>query len=275
MANRKTKISILIIMIMLMITVSSCTNTDKQDKEQGEKTEDKYNELYYYNEKNFQRYQEYQNKNPNLDFEEVIWRVEADIDKLSYEDMTNIDYENENSEQLLVNKHFKLRDDYEPKNLTQLKGRYYATENTVIAFKEMEKAAQKENIVLDICSAYRSLERQSGLYNKYIIQDGKEKADTYSARPGTSEHHTGRAIDMISENGLEGFINTDAYTWLQENAYKYGFIFRYPQDSTDITGYMPEPWHITYVGKEVSNTMRDENIKTFEEYWVKYVKYKE
>ena len=96
--------------------------------------------------------------------------------------------------------------------------------------------------------------------------------DTYSSRPGFSEHHTGRAIDVSQVyNKLEAFEGSDEALWLYANAYKYGFIVRYKDDQTDVTGYIFEPWHIVYVGEEISNTMHDEKIETLEEYVVKYV----
>ena len=98
------------------------------------------------------------------------------------------------------------------------------------------------------------------------------KVDTYSARPGHSEHQTGRAIDLCGSFGsLNDFINTPEGPWVNENCYKYGFIIRYQQDIIPLTGYKYEPWHITYVGTEVAQTMHDLNIRCLEEYVVKYI----
>ena len=96
--------------------------------------------------------------------------------------------------------------------------------------------------------------------------DGKENADRYSARAGYSEHQTGLAIDV---NTIDmSFDNTSESVWLRENAYKYGFIIRYPKGKEEITGYMYEPWHIRYVGKELSNKLyKDGSYITLEEYY--------
>ena len=96
--------------------------------------------------------------------------------------------------------------------------------------------------------------------------DGKEKADTYSARAGYSEHQTGLAIDLNSIDMT--FDNTDESNWLKDNCYKYGFIIRYPNDKEDITGYMYEPWHIRYVGKNLANVLYNNgDWITLEEYY--------
>ena len=96
--------------------------------------------------------------------------------------------------------------------------------------------------------------------------------DTYSARPGHSEHQTGRAIDLCGSFGsLNDFINTPEGPWVNENCYKYGFIVRYQQDIVSLAGYKYEPWHITYVGTEVAQAMHDLNIRCLEEYVVKYI----
>lgn len=96
--------------------------------------------------------------------------------------------------------------------------------------------------------------------------DGKEKADTYSARAGYSEHQTGLAIDVNTVDMT--FDNTDESNWLSNNCYKYGFVIRYPKDKESITGYMYEPWHIRYVGKDLASKLYNNgNPITFEEYY--------
>ena len=91
---------------------------------------------------------------------------------------------------------------------------------------------------------------------------------TYSAAPGTSEHHTGNAIDLISTNYVsldETFAQNPAYEWLQQNAHRFGFILRYPADKTDITGYSYEPWHYRFVGADAATEIHERGL-TLEEY---------
>ena len=136
------------------------------------------------------------------------------------------------------------------------------------SFKKMSDAAKKEGLKIYNVSGYRSYDTQEYLYNNYVSRDGKEKADTYSARAGTSEHQTGLATDINSVSSK--FENTKEFKWLKDNAHKYGFILRYPKGKEHITGYMYEPWHYRYVGKDVAKIIY-ENDFTYEEYYVNYV----
>ena len=138
----------------------------------------------------------------------------------------------------------------------------------------MRKDAEAEGFRFRAVSAYRSVEYQRGLYNRYLSEDSKENVDRYSARPGHSEHHTGMAIDLFgSTEGLRNFVNTPEYEWVRDNCYKYGFIIRYLAETESITGYEDEPWHIRYIGSEASNDMKNKGIKSYEEYYEKYVKH--
>ena len=100
-------------------------------------------------------------------------------------------------------------------------------------------------------SGYRSYATQRGLYNNYVASYGQAQADTFSARPGYSEHQTGLAFDLIGSGG--GLLTTPRETnWVAKNAHKYGFIVRYQPGKEAITGYVAEPWHIRYVGSEAT-----------------------
>lgn len=139
------------------------------------------------------------------------------------------------------------------------------------ALKQMFKAAAAEGIVLVFGSGYRSEELQRQFYTSYVAQDGQAAADRYSARPGTSEHQTGLVFDVtsVSENcHLEiCFEDTPEGAWVLENAYKYGFIVRYPDGKEQITGYQYEPWHLRFVGPELAAEMRKTGIQTMEEFF--------
>ena len=155
---------------------------------------------------------------------------------------------------LIVNKTYSVPKDYNPGSLT------IEAKN---AFDEMQKSASNDNIKLWIASGYRSYSLQTSLYNNYVLKDGKEKADTYSARPGHSEHQTGLAMDLnIIDSSFEG---TPEAIWIASNCYKYGFIVRYPKGKENITGYKYEPWHVRYLGKDIAKKVY-ESGKTLEEY---------
>ncbi len=132
------------------------------------------------------------------------------------------------------------------------------------AVRQMQKDSGPD-ISLIAASGYRSYEKQVSVYSSYVARDGQAEADTFSARPGYSEHQTGLAIDFSPID--DAFADTAQFTWLQNNAYKYGFVLRYPNNKTDITGYVYEPWHWRYVGVEVATDMHIRTIETLEEYY--------
>ncbi len=163
---------------------------------------------------------------------------------------------------LVVNKDYGLPKDYAPES-----GR--EDTEAMKAFKEMKAAAKKDGIIINIRSGYRSYNTQVQLYNNYVKKDGKAEADRYSARPGFSEHQTGLVLDITTGSTSRPigtwFDNTPQAKWLYENAYKYGFILRYPEGKEDITGYMYESWHYRYIGKKDSQHFNMNNL-TLEEY---------
>lgn len=228
--------------------------------------------VYYYEAENADRYTAYQTLHPELSIEDVVWQVNANLDWDFY---TNIQaVENPEAVPVIVNKYYALAADYVPPDMVQLPSGKYATKETHAAYMAMSKDMEAEGMHIYAASAYRSYDYQHTLYNKYLQQEGGNAArvDTYSARPGHSEHQTGRAIDLCGSSGsLNDFINTKEGPWVNENCYRYGFIVRYQAENVAMTGYKYEPWHITYVGVEIATAMHDLGIKTLEEYMVKYV----
>lgn len=114
-------------------------------------------------------------------------------------------------------------------------------------------------------SGYRSYATQQQLYSNYVATDGQAAADTYSARPGYSEHQTGLTMDFAPI--LDTFAGSTQFAWLVANAHKYGWVLRYPSDKVAVTGYMYEPWHWRYVGVTIATDMHDKGIRTLEEYF--------
>lgn len=131
------------------------------------------------------------------------------------------------------------------------------------ALNEMVSAAAAEGIRLYAVSSYRSYSTQATLYNNYVARDGVAAADRYSARAGHSEHQTGLAFDLNSLE--ESWGETAEGKWLAANCHKYGFIIRYPKNKEDVTGYMYEPWHVRYLGKDIASEVY-ESGKCLEEY---------
>ena len=142
------------------------------------------------------------------------------------------------------------------------------------AFEKLASTAKNEGYNIYAMSTYRSYNYQVGLYNRYVSEDGKESADTYSARPGYSEHQTGLTVDVYNkEKSYTDFDKTKEYTWMQDNAHKFGFILRYPKDKVSETGYTYESWHYRYVGEEIATYIHEHNI-SFEEYFVRFLENK-
>jgi D-alanyl-D-alanine carboxypeptidase len=139
-------------------------------------------------------------------------------------------------------------------------------------FNALISDATANGLKLTLVSSYRSYATQNYLYNNYVAKYGQAMADTFSAKPGYSEHQTGLAIDFGSGNvtgcNLEDcFGTTKEGVWLKENAWHYGFLLRYPLDKQEITGYKSEPWHYRYIGHELSTEMHKENSTTLEEFF--------
>ena len=140
------------------------------------------------------------------------------------------------------------------------------TSTTQNAFNKMHTAATLEGLNIYLSSGFRSYNTQKKLYNNYVKRDGKEKADTYSARPGHSEHQSGLAFDVNQIN--DTFNNSPEAKWLSDNCYKYGFILRYPSGKTNETGYKYESWHFRYVGEELATKLYNNgNWITLEDYY--------
>ena len=133
------------------------------------------------------------------------------------------------------------------------------------------KYSLPDGIYFYIISPYRSYDHQYSLYHRYLANDTQANVDTYSARPGNSEHQLGLAADIMSSGYDFGtFYMAPAAKWLQDNAYKYGFIFRYPESKIDIKGYKYEPWHYRYVG-DIAEDVYKSGV-TYDEYFEKYIK---
>ena len=177
---------------------------------------------------------------------------------------------------LLVNPWNTLPDDYAPQ-LKSIGGGYQADYRVIDALNAMLADCRKAGYNAIVCSAYRTIQRQQVLFENevkefmsygYAREEAEEYAAKWVARPGTSEHHTGLAFDIVSASYQAlntSQENTPEQKWLMANCHKYGFILRYPKDKTDITGINFEPWHYRYVGRDAAKIITEQGI-TFEEY---------
>lgn len=158
---------------------------------------------------------------------------------------------------LIVNKTYPLPSDYIPKEtykeVTSDNCQECIIDEAYNAYKNMRSDAASQGLSLWIASGYRSYKYQTGLYNKYVSNNGKSVADTFSARPGHSEHQSGYAFDLNSVS--DAFANTKEGQWVASNCQRYGFIIRYPKGKEDETGYKYESWHLRYVGEELAEKL--------------------
>lgn len=282
MKKRKIKKGPKIILILLIIGLiigGLIINKNNQEIKKYTKIEtkkdskiEKLKSLPYYKKDYQKRYLDYQKENPNMSIEDIVTYVNIGIDKPYY---TNTKpSENQNTNLILVNKYNYLTEDYIPENLEPIDIAYARSGMQLVreakdAFETLSEDAKKEGMNIIAMSSYRSYNYQVNLYNNYVATDGKEAADTYSARAGYSEHQTGLAVDVYNKIlPYTSFEETKEFNWMQENAYKYGFILRFPKDKENITGYQYESWHYRYVGKEIAKYLF-KNTMTLEEYIAK------
>lgn len=181
---------------------------------------------------------------------------------------------------VLVNSEHPMEEGYVPE-LMELEPGYSVDSRIIDSAREMLADAKEAGLNIEICSAYRSVERQGQVFGdsmKERVKDGLSYWDAFCetslnvATPGTSEHALGLALDLISDQYAEldeSQENTAEAKWLKENCHKYGFILRYPSEKTNITGITYEPWHYRYVGVEDATKIMQLGI-TLEEYLQDY-----
>ena len=185
-----------------------------------------------------------------------------------YKDIKDVDTTNYD---FIVNKNYKLKEDYIPNDLEKINLEYacdnkYLRHEARINFEKMTKQAKLEGYNIIAVSTYRSYDYQYKLYNNYVKEKGIHYADMASARAGHSEHQTGLAVDIADLSlDYDNFETTKEFNWIKKNAHKYGFILRYPKAKFHITGFKYEPWHYRYVGVNIATYIYQNNL-TLEEY---------
>ena len=192
---------------------------------------------------------------------------------------------------MLLNKENPCEEDFKPSNLADIPAKWVNPDKSGWMTLELDKTAVKalEAMMIEmraegfgniyVTSAYRSYGYQNSLYNTYIdnemsadpslsYEEAQAIVETYSAVPGYSEHHTGLCVDFITTDMIEltnEFANSEVYDWLCANAWKFGFILRYPEDKEKVTGYSYESWHWRFVGRSTALAVLQSG-KTFDEY---------
>ena len=224
---------------------------------------------------NLEDYLTYLKNNKDKSYTDVIAIINTNANNEFYTKTKETDISKD--ELMLLNKYNYLTAEYNPKDLETFSNKYAYGENQALrkdaynSFIAMWNKADSDGYKLIVNSSYRSFDEQKKIYDDYFSWYAND-ADKKAARAGYSEHQTGLAVDIqsyCSQN--KEFDECEEFTWLQNNAYKYGFILRYPKDKEYITGYNYESWHYRYVGKKVAKYIHENNI-TFDEYYAYFVK---
>ncbi len=203
-----------------------------------------------------------------LEPKQVVALVNANRDREYYSETEAANLNN--GDLLLVNKYYYLDHDFTV-DLVEQSASYGSIgermeRETYAAFEEMFAAAQAAGYQLYVTSGYRGYEEQEEVFASYLAEGDEEHALKYAAKPGYSEHQTGRAIDVFTPGETtSSFASSPVAAWLAEHAYEYGFILRYPEGKEDLTGYSYEPWHYRYVGREAAQEIFQRGV-TLEEY---------
>ena len=173
----------------------------------------------------------------------------------------------------LVNKNYPLGKNFYPSVASVIDGSSVTADTRVAEnYKKMYDAAMAEDIILTPYSGYCSYQRQQTIFdgkvNAFLLQgqneeEAKQNAERRVGSPGSSENGAGLAVDIIRASA--DFSSTNEYKWLVANAHNYGFILRYPEDKTEITGIIYQPWHWRYVGVDAATEMKQQNL-CLEEY---------
>lgn len=242
---------------------------EKYDKNVVSFIKEKY---FIYN--NLSKYMEYKKKNKNDTYTHVvsIINTEADVEWLDNEKETDTSKGN----LMLVNRLYGLSKDYEPEDIIDVPvsisySGVKISKNILENIEELIEAGKEAGYTFVLSDGYRSYEAQKKMFESYKNSYGYEEADRNVARPGHSEYQTGISFQIVPYNKVfDKPRESTEYLWLKDNAYKYGFIFRYPEDKKDITLFDSYTWRLRYVGTDAASIIENEKI-CFEEYYAYFV----
>lgn len=244
--------------------------------EEYNEAKEAFGEFSHFDESNIASYYVYSQENPDVSPEKVVTYVNVGLDRPFYTDTTVVS--DPDSILVLINKYNSIPSDWLPNDLMLLPssmctpGRdLYMRWEAAQAFEKLHNDAKELGLTILAHSTHRTYSYQKMLYDNYCASYSVANADTYSARPGYSEHHTGLAVDVKNaDSNYNQFVYTDEYQWMKDNAHKYGFIQRYIEGTQWITGYITEEWHYRYVGVEVATDVYNSGL-TYDEYYAIYL----
>lgn len=230
----------------------------------------------YFIYENLDKYLEYKKNKEEEDYSKVvaIINTEADVEWIDNEKQTDTS----KNELMLVNRLYGLDSSFKVDDIVTLSSRY-AYDNVKISgsiiemIESMVDDARNEGYTFVVSAGYRTYKEQQSLYDSYAKSYGKGEADEFVARAGHSEYETG--LSFVFEpykytSKVEDEKTSAEYSWLRDNAYKYGFIFRFEEDKEYLTGFTADTWRLRYVGVDAATMIHNENI-CFEEYYAYFV----
>lgn len=223
---------------------------------------------------NLSKYMEYKKKNKNDTYTHIvsIINTEADVEWLDNEKETDTSKGN----LMLVNRLYGLSKDYEPDDIIDVPvsisySGVKISKSILKNIEELIEAGKEAGYTFVLSDGYRSYEAQEKMFESYKNSYGYEEADRNVARPGHSEYQTGISFQIVPYNKVfDKPRESEEYLWIKDNAYKYGFIFRYPEDKKDITLFDSYTWRLRYVGTDAASIIENEKI-CFEEYYAYFV----
>lgn len=256
--HKQIKKSLLLFFVLLLVNFTACTKSDSKSKQKVTASEAQGNlqpelnpEIEKLNRVLLSMSDRCKASIPNGDPEEFLADLHRvlEVEKNFRTDDLSLYY--------LIDKKHAVGSDYVPRDLIPVKGNelWNVSRNDLslrpeayAALEDLSRAALNDGIKLLVSSTYRSYQYQEGLFNRYVKQDGLELAERYSARPGTSQHQLGVAVDF----GLitDDWGDTKMGKWVYDHAADFGWSLSFPQGYEDVTGYMWECWHFRYIGKE-------------------------
>lgn len=256
--HKQIKKSLLLFSVLLLVNFTACTKSDSKSKQkesasaaQGNLQSELNPEIEKLNRVLLSMSDRCKASIPNGDPEEFLADLHRvlEVEKNFRTDDLSLYY--------LIDKKHAVGSDYVPRDLVPVKGNelWNVSRNDLslrpeayAALEDLSRAALNDGIKLLVSSTYRSYQYQEGLFNRYVKQDGLELAERYSARPGTSQHQLGVAVDFGSITDDWG--DTKMGKWVYDHAADFGWSLSFPQGYEDVTGYMWECWHFRYIGKE-------------------------
>lgn len=256
--HKQIKKSLLLFSVLLLVNFTACTKSDSKSKQKEAASAAQSNlqpelnpEIEKLNRVLLSMSDRCKAAIPNGDPEEFLADLHRvlEVERNFRTDDLSLYY--------LIDKKHTVGSDYVPRDLVPVKGNelWNVSRNDLslrpeayAALEDLSRAALNDGIKLLVSSTYRSYQYQEGLFNRYVKQDGLELAERYSARPGTSQHQLGVAVDFGSITDDWG--DTKMGKWVYDHAADFGWSLSFPQGYEDVTGYMWECWHFRYIGKE-------------------------